>query len=242
MTAAIRTPQDIKKLGTILSVWAHPDDETWCAAGIMATAVTNGQRVVCVLATKGEAGVQNERRWPRRRLGEIRAHEFENGAKILGLSDHHWLDCRDGGCDQVSDDAGSAKIKAFIDTHLPDTILTFGPDGMTGHPDHQAISRWVDQAVEGSNIAVYQVVEEEQKYHKYMKLLDKQFNFYFNIHEPPFKAAEDCDIAFQLSPELINKKCDALKAMPSQTEAMFKNSPPGLIESALTYECFVLAR
>ncbi len=39
--------EDIKKLGTILSVWAHPDDETFTCGGILATAVKNGQQVVC---------------------------------------------------------------------------------------------------------------------------------------------------------------------------------------------------
>ena len=43
-------------LGTVLGVWAHPDDETWLSAGLMARAVDQGRRVVCVTATRGEAG------------------------------------------------------------------------------------------------------------------------------------------------------------------------------------------
>ena len=41
-------------LGTVLSVWAHPDDESYCCAGLMADAVAHGQRVTCVTATRGE--------------------------------------------------------------------------------------------------------------------------------------------------------------------------------------------
>src|SRR4249919_2707816 len=50
--------------GTILSVWAHPDDETYLAAGLMAAAVQAGQRVVCVTATRGELGSTDPDRWP----------------------------------------------------------------------------------------------------------------------------------------------------------------------------------
>jgi LmbE family N-acetylglucosaminyl deacetylase len=42
--------------GTILSIWAHPDDETYLAGGVMAAASANGQRVVCVTATDRGGG------------------------------------------------------------------------------------------------------------------------------------------------------------------------------------------
>ena len=41
----------IAELGTILSIWAHPDDETYLAGGLMASARDGGQRVVCASAT-----------------------------------------------------------------------------------------------------------------------------------------------------------------------------------------------
>ncbi|MGH3589327.1 MAG: PIG-L deacetylase family protein, partial [Pseudonocardia sp.] len=43
-------------LGTILGVWAHPDDETYLCGGLMARAARSGDRVVCVTATRGEQG------------------------------------------------------------------------------------------------------------------------------------------------------------------------------------------
>ena len=52
----------MKDLGTILGVWAHPDDEGYLSAGIMAQAMRNGQRVVCVTATRGEAA--DPEQWP----------------------------------------------------------------------------------------------------------------------------------------------------------------------------------
>ncbi len=237
----IRTSDDVKQLGTILCIWAHPDDESFCAGGILASAVANGQRVICLTFTKGGAGVQDETRWPKRELGKIRAKELADGLKVLGVEDYHCLDYADGGCDGVSNEEGSQAVKAFIQTHQPDTILTFGPDGLTGHPDHQAVSHWVKQAVQGTDIAVYHFVEETQSYENYMKQLDQQFNFYFNIDEPPLRNSAECDIALHLTDELCAKKCKALQAMPSQTEKLFKNSPDGFMQAALAWECYIKA-
>ena len=51
-----RTVTDAAELGTVLGVWAHPDDEAFLTAGLMAAARENRQRVVCVTATLGERG------------------------------------------------------------------------------------------------------------------------------------------------------------------------------------------
>ena len=55
---------DANPLGTILGVWAHPDDETWLSAVHMMRAVRAGDRVVCVTATRGELGSTDPERWP----------------------------------------------------------------------------------------------------------------------------------------------------------------------------------
>jgi len=238
----ITTTEDIKQLGTILSVWAHPDDESFSCAGIMCACVQNGQQVICVTATKGEAGVQDESRWPAAQLGDIRAKEMKAALRQLGIKDHYWLGYQDGQCDCVQAQDAVNKIKELIKNYHPDTILTFGPDGMTGHPDHQSVSNWVSQAIDGSLVTVYHSVEEEQRYHKYMIEADKKFNIYFNIDKPPVHKASDCDIAFRLPKEIITKKYAALKSMPSQTEAMIKTTPKEEMEAMLGLECFVQAK
>src|SRR5439155_874799 len=63
-------------LGTILGVWAHPDDETYLTAGLMAQAVRDGRRVTCVTATRGEGGSFDEGRWPSAKMTRKRAAEF----------------------------------------------------------------------------------------------------------------------------------------------------------------------
>lgn len=238
----IVTSEDIKKLGTIMSVWAHPDDESFTAAGIMTTAVKNGQKVICVTATKGEAGIQDESRWPANQLGKIRAKELKTALEHLGIDKHFWLDYKDGQCNCVQTREAVDKIKDLIERYQPDTILTFGPDGMTGHFDHQTVSEWVDEATKSTNIKVYHTVEEEQRYFDYMVEADKKFNIYFNIDKPPVIKAEHCDIAFCLPKDVVAKKYAALKSMPSQTEAMIKDTPPKVMEAMLELECFVEAK
>lgn len=236
----IVSADDVRQLGTILCVWAHPDDETFSCAGIMAAAVRNGQKVACLTATRGEKGIQDPTRWPAERLGEIRAAEMAEALHCIGCQNHHWLGYADGACDQVSDTDGVQKISHFIDTYKPDTILTFGPDGMTGHPDHQAVSRWATQAAVGK-AQVFYSVEEQQVYDDYLREIDKRFNVYFNIDKPPLRDAADCDIALKLDPELCKIKEAAFRAMPSQYDSFFATLTPEQIQAITCVECFVKA-
>ena len=74
-------------LGTILSVWAHPDDETYLCAGLMARAVRSGARVVCVTATRGELGSSDPERWP---PGRAAGQDPDRGARpCAGIPRHH---------------------------------------------------------------------------------------------------------------------------------------------------------
>ena len=145
----------IADLGTILSVWAHPDDEGYCCGAIMADAVRRGQRVVCVTATRGEHGSTDETRWPNgAELATIRTRELADSLSVLGVSEHHWLDYPDGGCADVPPAEGVARIRQFVDDVRPDTVLCFGPDGGTWHPDHIATSDWATAAAAGTGARV----------------------------------------------------------------------------------------
>jgi LmbE family N-acetylglucosaminyl deacetylase len=236
--------EDIKKLGTILGIWAHPDDETFCAAGIMAQAVKNGQTVVCVTATKGEKGVQDTERWPVETLGETRAQELDQAMKTLGITQHHWLDYHDGECNEIEVSEACEKLQKLIEQYKPDSILTFGPEGMTGHPDHATVSRWVAETAKRAahNPTVYHVVQTPEQYEKYFKKLDEQANIFFNIDQPKLVGSNECDIYFELSPELRDTKHQALAAMPSQTEKLLKLCDDELFQGAFGIEAFVKAR
>src|SRR6266567_2067187 len=115
----------VPELGTILGVWAHPDDEAYLTAGLMAQAVRDGRRVVCVTATRGEEGSWDEERWPTATLGEVRQAELERCLEILGVEEHHWLDYYDGTCGSVDPEEGVARVAALMDEVRPDSLFTF---------------------------------------------------------------------------------------------------------------------
>ncbi|MET0458146.1 MAG: PIG-L family deacetylase, partial [Ilumatobacteraceae bacterium] len=134
------------QLGTILSIWAHPDDETYLAAGLMSAAVRSGQRVVCVSATAGELGTPDPAAWPPDRLGRVRRWETAAAMAILGVRDHRFLGLPDGALAAVDPEHGIGIVEALIDDVAPATIVTFAAHGMTFHPDHVAVSHWVTEA------------------------------------------------------------------------------------------------
>jgi LmbE family N-acetylglucosaminyl deacetylase len=237
----VATTDDIKRLGTILSVWAHPDDESFLAAGVMAAAAQNGQKVVCVTATKGELGVQDETKWPAEKLADIRAEELSQALAIIGCQDHTWLGYKDGECADIDINEPVNKLKKIIENTKPDSILTFGPDGWTGHSDHATVSRWVSRAITDSNVDVYHVIHTPEHYDKYFKVADDALNIFFNIDMPPLLPSQHCDIYFELPEQICQMKCEALEACPSQTEMLFKMFKRDFLNETFGIECFVKA-
>jgi LmbE family N-acetylglucosaminyl deacetylase len=138
--------RDVAELGAILGIWAHPDDEAYLSGGLMAMARDRGSRVVCVTATRGELGTPDPVAWPPDRLAVARTGELARCLEILGVGEHQWLGYRDGECATVPVPEAVAGLCEVIDQVRPDTVLTFGPDGITGHPDHQAVSAWTTAA------------------------------------------------------------------------------------------------
>ncbi len=234
---SISSAQDITKLGTIMGIWAHPDDETFCSGGIIAAAAANGQQVICVTATKGQAGVQDEKRWPVEDLGEIRARELADACQILGVTKHHWLDYFDGHCEQANQREAVGKLKKLIDQYQPDTILTFGRDGYTGHLDHQTVCAWADKANAGQ-AEIYHVVQDQDIYDHALRDFGEKFNWFSDTVQPPLRNRAECDIALELTPDLIEKKQTALLAQPSQYDRTFKEDPD-FVQKTLSVECFV---
>ncbi len=138
----------------LLGVWAHPDDEAYLSAGLMARVVRAGGQVTVITATRGEKGTDDPDRYDTDQFGAYRELELRTSLATLGVTDVRFLGLRDGECEiaAASSTANAALIDAIgavIDEIQPDAIVTFGPDGMTNHPDHLAISRWTTAAWAG---------------------------------------------------------------------------------------------
>lgn len=133
---------------TILAVFAHPDDETFIAGGTLAKYAGNGWRVSVLCATRGEAGQRGEyENISADDFALVRQREMESACSILGIRKPLFLNCADQRV--VLDCQASAKTKVIqvIRRLKPDVVITFGPDGVSGHTDHVAISRIVTDAV-----------------------------------------------------------------------------------------------
>ena len=134
------TSTGVAELGTIVGIWAHPDDEAYLSGGLMAMARDNGQRVVCVTATRGELGTPPD---PVAELAAERTREMASCLAVLAVREHHWLDYRDGECAAAELDDAVERLCAVIDDVRPDTA---SPDGITGHPDPCTVSAWAGAA------------------------------------------------------------------------------------------------
>lgn len=132
--------------GSLLGVWAHPDDEAYLSAGLMAAMRAAGRRVVVVTATRGEHGTADPKTWPPHRLAPVRERELSASLAAVGVDEHHWLPYRDGTLADMDTEVGAAVVAHVVAEVRPEVVVTFGPDGMTGHPDHRAISAWVSRA------------------------------------------------------------------------------------------------
>lgn len=132
---------------TLVAVFAHPDDET-AVAPILARYAREGVQVYLVTATDGSQGAQNTEVPRGEELGRARAQELRCATDALGIHPPVLLGFPDGG---LGDNAILFRLTARLHEELqrlrPDALITWGPDGGTGHPDHRLVSSVVTQLV-----------------------------------------------------------------------------------------------
>lgn len=132
---------------TLVSVWAHPDDEAFGPAGLLAMMHDQGVRTVVVTATHGEKGsVGSPPLATHATLADVREQELKNACKIMGVARLELWDYADGKLADADVAEVRDRIVAILNEEKPDIVLTFGPDGIYGHPDHIAIHVATTQA------------------------------------------------------------------------------------------------
>jgi len=127
----------------LLAVFAHPDDETFRCGGTLALLAQRGVRVWVLCATRGEAGVPG---LDPEQAGRVRQAELECACRALGIETPRFLDYRDGTLAQVDEEQAVEQVMQNVRELRPQVLLTWPPDGISGHPDHVAISRWTGEA------------------------------------------------------------------------------------------------
>lgn len=140
----------------LMCILAHPDDESLGNGGMLARYAAEGVETYLVTATRGEHGwFGSLEDYPGlEALGKRREAELLAAASVLGIHRVDFLDYLDGDLDQAPPAEAVAKIALHLRCVKPDVVVTFGPDGAYGHPDHIAICQFTTAAiVEAANPA-----------------------------------------------------------------------------------------
>ena len=125
----------------LLGVFAHPDDETFCAGGTFARYAGEGAEIMVVSATRGQAGqIRDAAAGNRRTIAAVREAELRLACERLGVTKVRCLDHVDGTLADAGFPALVDEVAEVICEFGPDVVITFGPDGGYGHPDHATIS------------------------------------------------------------------------------------------------------
>lgn len=140
----------IPAVPTLLFVAAHPDDDAFGVARSIALHANDPDlRFVLVHATDGEAGeIAPDSGVSRAELGPTRRQETRDSWEAIGRSPdrHEWLGLPDGGLSDHPFDELCDLIGSLMRDERPDIVATFGPDGITGHPDHVVLSAATTEA------------------------------------------------------------------------------------------------
>ena len=138
--------------GPILLVFAHPDDESSSVAGTTAKYTECGVSVDLICATRGEKGTRLD--VPTEvDTGAAREAGLRVAARITGIRNIYLLDYMDGELQKADTSEIASRIMNIMREVQPEIVITFGPDGISGHPDHKAISKATTVAFEMSTEA-----------------------------------------------------------------------------------------
>ena len=172
----------------LLFSFAHPDDESFTGAGAACMCAEAGAELTLVTATRGQAGkVGDPAVCTRDELPATRERELHAAAEILGIHRVHLLDYEDKKLAEAEPDGIRAELAGCIRRHRPHVVVTFDPNGLTGHPDHVAISRFTSDAIQAAGDARWVT---ERPPHRVSRLL-------WTPSIPPWELARQVDLARQ---------------------------------------------
>jgi LmbE family N-acetylglucosaminyl deacetylase len=217
------TSATVDDLGSILGIWGHPDDEAWLTSGVMMRAIESGHRVVCVTATRGEAGFPADDPRSESERMAVRQAELAACLELLGVKEHRYLGYGDGRCADVPDDEAVATLTDIIADVRPDTVITFGPDGGTGHPDHIAACRWTTRVVEAighDHIRLLYATRTTTWRERFLADVDPASVMMIEDLEPEAVDESELAVSFRCDDELVARKVAAMRAQTSQIEPM----------------------
>ncbi len=133
---------------SIMAVFAHPNDESFGPASTLAKYATLGVKTYLVCATRGEKGAvrREEGSLSMEEVARMREEELKCAAEAINLTDFRVLGYPDGGLQEMDFQELTGGIVAAVRELKPQVLITFGPEGITGHTDHIVVGRATEEA------------------------------------------------------------------------------------------------
>lgn len=242
----------------VLTILAHPDDESFGLAGTFATLTDRGFGVTLVCATRGEVGeILVEGLATRETLGELREAELRTAMAHVGVRDIRLLGFRDSGMAGTEENADprafvNADHDAVVETLVgiiselkPAAVTTFGPDGVYGHPDHiRAHEVALAAVLRAAELGVWEVpvlyyaAASRQRVQEFAKYPGSPFSSMTPDVLATFGTPdEDISTRLDISAQ-VDRKWAAIKAHRSQVGDgdLFPGLPREVIEQFTRYE------
>ena len=205
--------------GRLLGVWAHPDDEAYLSAGLMAEVVASGGHVTVVVLTDGELGfADDDDRSPAVR-SRLRRAEMREAMATIGVTDVRFLGFPDGAVGRVDTSVLVAPIVEVMTEVRPELTVTFGPDGITGHDDHiatghAATAAWLEY---GAGALAYGTMSAD--YLAEWRDMHDELGIWMT-GEPEGSAADEVAFAVSLRGADLDRKRAVLACHASQTAGL----------------------
>jgi len=219
---------------TLATVLAHPDDETFGTGGTLIRYVNEGVTVHSLCLTEGEQGWNGGQGAPviaREHVGTARALELAEAGRRMGLASVTCLKYPDGALAGVNAEYVVRDIVRWLRQVRPDVVITWGPDGGYGHPDHIAAGERAMRAIELAGIArhepelgdhvhvkrCYRFVAEARFVESLMRIVPEFADYMKTLAVKPERWTHERLGALVDVSELMDRKWDAMQAHRTQT-------------------------
>lgn len=249
-------------MSTLVCLHAHPDDESIATGGTIARAVSEGHRVVLVVATDGRHGEVPADLAPGETLVDRRRTETERSADVLGIAEVRWLGYHDSGMTGwKQNDEPDAFVRADVDEaarRFAEILESVGADVVTcydwhggyGHPDHIQVHRVGHRAVQllAERGRVVRLFESTMNRTRIAQMLNENAGEGdgFDPDAPaddgnPFGSTEDeITMAVDVSAHIEQKRASmACHASQITDQSFFLQMPPEVFATAFGIEWFI---
>lgn len=229
---------------SLLAVVPHPDDEAYSIAGTIALATAAGWRASVHCVSSGEGGKRHDGGpGDPHSVATTREAELRRSCEYMGAEEPYCWRLPDGGLSACPSQV--PRLIALLRGSPPDVVLTLGPDGAYGHPDHLAVHRWVAQAWSQLDAASRPALLFAAFPHGLF--LPQYFKCLRMMGDPPSPAATEIGaLPWQIEVDISSVRGLKLAAVSGHRSQLpggdpYALFPPGVLAGCLDVERFALA-